>query len=86
MMRKLLNFLLYWRNFIFLLFYALLAAFSFDLVMSYFRRWLQGESDSLFFALLGLGGLIVGCYGLMRFIYHQDKKRGRLKRQIRWLE
>lgn len=81
-MRKMFSRLLFWRNLFILLFFSLVASFSMDLIMAFLRRSMMGETDSIFYALLGFFGLLAGGFGVIRFVYRYDKAQGRVKREI----
>ncbi|TCP68429.1 hypothetical protein EDD73_10358 [Heliophilum fasciatum] len=62
--------------------FALLAAFSMDLMMSGFHNLGNGFLT----IITGLVGLLLGGYGILKGVYRYDKNRGRVKKEIRFFE
>ncbi|MBC9784210.1 hypothetical protein H1S01_06765 [Heliobacterium chlorum] len=85
-MRKIVALLWQWRHLVFLIFFSLMATFFLDLTMTIVRKWIDGEPVGISQAIIGPVGLGIGGYGLLRFVYRHDKKTGRVKRNVKWLE
>ncbi|WP_148207094.1 hypothetical protein [Heliomicrobium modesticaldum] len=85
-MRKTVMLLWQWRHLFFLLFFAVVATFFLDLALTVIRRSLVGEPVSLWTVFFAIFGLATGGYGFIRFVYRHDKKTGRVKKEMKWLE
>jgi TRAP-type C4-dicarboxylate transport system permease small subunit len=74
------------KIFVFLLFWLSIAGYSLDRTINWIWTTAAGTSQKPIYLILGIIGLIIGVFFVVRIVYRIDKQQGKVKKEIKFLE